>query len=176
MLNLLISADHYHRETYDQDTKTKGIYRSSWRHRQDVLPRPRVYTDHGDPWSRYIAEAKGIYRSSWRHMVKTYCRGQGCIQIIMETHRVMTYCQGQGCIQFIIMEDTYGQDLLPRPRVYTDHHHHGNTYIEGILPRQRVYADHILETHMVMTYCQVEGYIQIIMETWSRHCQGQVYI
>jgi len=73
----------------------------------------------------------------------------------------MTYCQGRGHIQIIIIEDAYGQDVLPRLSVYTDHH--GDTYGQDILPRPRVYTDHHGDT--VKTYCKGQGCIQIIMET-----------
>ena len=59
----------------------------------------------------------------------------------METLRVTMYCQVQDYIQIIIMEDLYRQDVLPRPRVYTDHHH-GDTNGQDVLPRPRVYRDH----------------------------------
>jgi hypothetical protein len=98
----------------------------------------------------------------------------------------MTYYQDQGYIQIIIMEDTYGQDIVPRPRVYTDHHHgdkygqdvltrprvytdhHGDTYGQDVLPWPRLYTDHYGD--MLKTYCQDQGYIQIIfMETHNGH-------
>jgi len=58
----------------------------------------------------------------------------------------MTYYQDQGYIQIIIMEDTYGQDIVPRPRVYTDHHH-GDKYGQDVLTRPRVYTDHHGDTY-----------------------------
>ena len=72
-------------------------------------------------------------------MVKMYCRGQG----YTDHHH----------------GDTWGQDVLPRPRVYADHrgdtnshdvlprqrvytyHHHGDTYGQDVLPRSSVYTD-----------------------------------
>jgi len=67
------------------------------------------------------------------------------------------------------------QHILPRPRVYTDHHHR-DTYVQDVLQSPRCIQIIILETHMVMTYCQVQGYIQFIMETWSRHItKAKVY-
>jgi len=72
MLNLLISADHYHKDTYDQDVLPRPrVYTDHHgdTYGHDVLPRPRVCTDHhGGKWSRCIAEAKGIYISSWRNV------------------------------------------------------------------------------------------------------------
>jgi len=62
-------------------------------------------------------------------------------------------CQGPGCIQIIIME-TYIQDVLPRPRVYTDHH--GDmvkTFCQGYV--QIIFV----ETHTVTTCCQDQGYV-----------------
>jgi len=122
----------------------------------DTLPRPRVYTDHHGIMETYgriqiiIMETHTVKTYCWgqdyihiiimeTHMVKTYCWGQEYIQIVMETHMVKMYCQGQGYIQ-IIMETGMGQDVLLRPRLYTDHHH-GDTYGQDVLPR--VYTDHL---------------------------------
>jgi len=81
-LNLLISSDHYHRDTYGQDVLPRPRVCTDHHHGDtyghNVLPRPRVYRGHhhGDAYGQdVIAKAKGIYKSSsWRHVqVKMYC-------------------------------------------------------------------------------------------------------
>jgi hypothetical protein len=37
--------------------------------------------------------------------------------------------------------DTNSHDVLPRPRVFTDHHH-GDTNVQDVLLKPRVYTDH----------------------------------
>jgi len=123
---------------------------------QDVLLGPRVYTDHhhGDVQSRRIAKAKGIYRSSsCRHMVKMYCQGQGYIQII-------------------IMETCMRQDVLLGPRVYTDHHH-GDIWSRHIAKAKGIYGSSSWRHVRVKTYCQGQGYIQIII---TNSCTGEVVL
>ena len=160
--------------------KAQGVYRSSsWRH----------------IWSWRIAKSKGIYSSSWRHGQDILPRPR-CIQIIIrETHTFKTYCWGQGYIQ-IIMETQNSHDILPRPRyiqIIIMETHTFKTYCQGqgyiqIIMETRTVKTHCwgqgyiqiisMETCMVKTYCQVQGYIQIIMETQTvtTYCQDQGYI
>lgn len=174
-------TDH-HGDTWSRHiVEAKVVYRSSWR--------------HIGLW--HIAKAKVVYNSSsWRtHTVKTYCQGPGCIQIIiiMGTHTLKAYCRGKGYMQIISWRHIWSWHIAKSKGIYRSSWRRGQDIAKAkCIYRSSSWGDiwsrHIAEakgmyrsswTQTVMTYCQGQGYLQIIiMETqmFKMYCWSQGYI